>query len=275
MRAGRVHPPPVAEPQAMRQDSAIGIQGRVLFALIMREMTTRYGRNAGGYVWAVLEPAATIAIMSAVFQAIAQRPAIGTHFPVFFATGYMAFHFYLDISRAVGNAVTANRALLSFPRVTIVDAIVARFVLQFLTSTFVTALILAVLLAVFDEAVIVRYEYIALAIGLASFLGLAMGLFNAVSFAWSPTWETIFGLINRPLFIISGIFFLYEGLPEPVRAVLWWNPLMHVTALMRAGFYPAYEAGFVSPVYVVLCAAVPFLLGVMLMRTLRATLLEG
>ena len=258
----------------MRQENPIAMQGRVLFALIMREMTTRYGRNAGGYIWAVLEPAATIAMLSFIFDFIARHPALGNHFPVFFATGYMAFHIYLDTSRAVSNAVTANRALLTFPRVTIIDTVVARFVLQLLTSIFVTALIFGALLLAFDEPVILRFEFIALSVGLAGFFGVAIGLFNCVTFAYSPTWQTVFGLLNRPIFIISGIFFLYEDLPRVAQNVLWWNPFTHVTALMRVGFYPTYEATFASPAYVVACAAVPFLLGVMLMRAMRGTLLE-
>ena len=30
------------------------VQARVLFALLMREMTTRFGRSAGGYLWALI-----------------------------------------------------------------------------------------------------------------------------------------------------------------------------------------------------------------------------
>ena len=259
----------------MRLESRLVMQGRVLFALIMREMTTRYGRNAGGYIWAVLEPAATIALLSTIFGFVARHPALGTHFPVFFATGYMAFHVYLDTSRAIGSAATANRALLTFPRVTVIDAVLARFVLQLLTSVFVTTLILGGLVMVFDEQIILRLEAIALSIALAAFFGVAIGLFNCITFAYSPTWQTVFNLLNRPMFMISGIFFLYEDLPRAAQDILWWNPFIHITALMRVGFYPTYEASFASPAYVLACATAPFLLGVLLMRAMRGTLLES
>ena len=39
---------------------------RVVFALIIREMSTTYGRSAGGYIWAILEPVGAIALMSLV-----------------------------------------------------------------------------------------------------------------------------------------------------------------------------------------------------------------
>jgi capsular polysaccharide transport system permease protein len=76
------------------------------------------------------------------------------------------------------------------------------------------------------------------------------------------------------MFLISGIFFLYEDLPRVAQEVLWWNPFLHVTALMRVGFYPTYDASFASPAYVVGCATVPFLLGIMMMRAMRGTLIE-
>lgn len=258
----------------MREESRIAMQGRVLFALIMREMTTRYGRNAGGYVWAVLEPAGTLAMLSLVFSFIARRPALGDSFPIFFATGYMAFHFYMDISRAVSAAVTSNRALLTFPRVTIMDTILARFLLQVVTISFVTFVIFAVLLTIFDDQIVIDFRHIFRAIALASFLGLSVGVLNSVLFTWSPTWQTTFGIINRPLFLISGVFFTYEDMPRALQDILWWNPLIHVTATMRAGFYPIYDPAWVSSTYVIFFAAVPFLAGVLLMRALRAKMLE-
>jgi len=67
---------------------------------------------------------------------------------------------------------------------------------------------------------------------------------------------------------------LYEAVPAGAQAVLWWNPLVHVTALMRAGFYPTYEPTFVSPVYVMLFALAPLALGVLLLRVLKARMLD-
>jgi capsular polysaccharide transport system permease protein len=240
----------------------------------MREMTTRYGRNAGGYIWAVLEPAGTLAMLSLVFSAMARKPALGDNFPIFFATGYMAFHFYMDISRVISAAVTANRALLTFPRVTIMDTIIARFMLQLLTICFVSLIIFTILLSILDDQIVIDFRYIFLSIGLSAFLGLSVGVLNSVLFTWSPTWQTTFGIVNRPLFLISGVLFLLEDMPRAIQELLWWNPLIHVTAIMRQGFYPIYQPNWISTPYVLLFSAVPFLMGVMMMRALRAKMLE-
>ncbi|ASY66273.1 hypothetical protein SJ05684_b52910 (plasmid) [Sinorhizobium sojae CCBAU 05684] len=50
----------------------------------------------------------------------------------------------------------------------------------------------------------------------AAVLGLGIGTINIVMFARSALYEQIFGMINRPLFMISGVFFLPENLPAPI-----------------------------------------------------------
>jgi capsular polysaccharide transport system permease protein len=251
------------------------MQLRVLFALILREMSTRYGRSAGGYLWAIIEPAGTVALLTLVFAQIARQPPLGDNFAMFFATGYLAFHVYMDVSRSVSASVKVNRALLSFPRVTMLDTIIARFVLQALTSVVVFAVVVAGVALATGAQVSLDLAYVLAALGLALLLGLGMGAINCVLFAFSPTWERVFGVINRPLFLISGAFFLLEDLPLPLRAALWWNPLIHVTSAMRRGFYPYYEASAFSPAFVLIAALGPLMFGVLLLRTLRGRMLDG
>ena len=48
---------------------------------------------------------------------------------------------------------------------------------------------------------------------------------------------------SRPLFLLSGILYLYDSVPTAFQAILWWNPMVHVIGLMRSGFYGSYDAG--------------------------------
>lgn len=258
----------------MRAGSRLGVQLRVLFALVMREMATRYGKTAGGYVWAVADPVIFILMMAAIFSEFAHAPPLGEHFALFYASGYMAFHIYLDISGAVSGSVQFNRPLFSFPRVTPLDTVLARFILQFLTCCIVTAILFGGLLTFSDDQVAVDPGPIMLAMALAALLGFGVGALNCVLFAYSPTWQRIFNLINRPLFIVSGVFVLQEDLPQAAQDILWWNPLNHVVALMRSGFYASYEAAFASPLYVILFALAALTVGAGLLRALSGEILE-
>jgi capsular polysaccharide transport system permease protein len=250
------------------------IFGRVLFALIMREMATRYGRSAGGYLWALLDPLGFIILMSFIFSQITRNPPIGDSFPLFYATGYMAFHFYVDISGIVSGSIQLNRPLLAFPRVNLLDTILARFILQFLTISFVSTVILTGFILYDGAQIRMDAGPILLSVCLASFLGLGVASINVTLFIYFETYQKIFSLINRPLFLISGIFFTFESMPVSVQEFLWWNPLVHVTALMRSGFYPIYEPSFVSPVYVLIFATIPLIIGILLLRLLRSDIIE-
>ena len=225
---------------------------RVLVALMLREMATRYGRSPLGWLWAVLEPAGFVALLALLFAAIAHTPPLGRSFALFYATGYIAFHMVIDIAGAAGRAVQVNRPLLAFPPVTPLDAVLARLVLQALTGVAVAGLILGLLIALGDgERAGIRLDPgpLIAAAGLAVLLGLGIGLVNAWAFALSKTWELAWGIISRPLFLVSCVFYTYAGLPAAAREVLWWNPVVHVVGLVRAGVYPVHDGTHLSPGY--------------------------
>ena len=79
---------------------------------------------------------------------------------------------------------------------------------------------------------------------------LGVGTINCAIFGLFPLWEVIWSIITRPLFLASGIFFLYDDLPPLAQDILWYNPLIHITGLMRTGFYPTYSAPYINELFV-------------------------
>ena len=63
------------------------------------------------------------------------------------------------------------------------------------------------------------------------------------------SWQAALAILNRPLFLISCVFFIFEAVPQPYRDMLWFNPLVHVAGYMRDGYYPFYQPSYVSLVY--------------------------
>lgn len=250
------------------------IQFRVLFALVMREMTTRFGKSSGGYLWAVVEPVGMIALLSFVFLQIARTPPLGQSFPLFFATGFLVFQTWREIASNIGAAIRGNRPLLAFPRVTLIDTLLARFLLQLITSLFVGAVVLGGLIAYDGDNVALDVAPILTSIAFTALLGLGIGTLNAVLFIFFSIYERIYGIITRPLFLISGVFFTYENMPFNVQNVIWWNPLIHLTGYFRTGIYPIYEADYVSLIYVLVFALAPLFIGLLLLRALKTGILE-
>lgn len=224
-------------------------------------------------MWAVMDPVFTIAILTAVFSAIAHVPPLGRSFALFFSTGYAAFYMYRSTSEQVSAAVEANKALLNYPVVTPYDTVIARILLQVATLFVVNLLLFGVLY------MLVPFERISLGpIILASLisvsLGAGVGISNIVWFHLSSTYQQIWGIVNRPSFIVSGVFFLPETIPSPFREYLMWNPLVHIIGLFRKGFYPTYRANYVDLTYIVGLAVFSIVFGLTLVWVFDGKLRE-
>ena len=222
---------------------------RTVTALILREMSTTYGRSPGGYIWAVLEPVGAITVLTLGFSLVFHAPALGSSFILFYATGYLPFSMYNMLANAVSRSLFFSKALLAYPGVTYVDALLARFLLNWLTQMMVLYIVITGILVLQDTRAILEFGPILKSLAMVAVLGAGVGTMNCFLFGMFPVWEQIWSIVNRPLFIISGVFFLYDDLPTPVQNIIWFNPLLHATGLMRKGFYPTYEASYISLAY--------------------------
>lgn len=247
---------------------------RTIAALMLREMGSTYGRNPGGYLWAFIEPLAAIAVMALAFSVFLRSPPIGTSFILFFATGFLPYGLYMTIAQCTQSALRYSRQLLAYPRVTWLDAVLARFLLNGLTEVAVIVTVWVGILVFADTHATIRVWPLVNALTLAMLGGLGIGLVNALLMGLFPIWGVFWGIISRPLFFASGIFFLYESLPPGLQAVLWFNPLFHVTALARSGFYGSYDAAFVSLPYCYGIALALIAVGLICMRAWYKVVLE-
>lgn len=247
---------------------------RVIGALAIREMGARFGRSSGGYLWAIAEPLGGILLLSVAFSLALRTPPLGVSFVLFYATGIIPFNMFSTMSRGVAQAASANRGLLSYPVVTLLDAVVAKVLLSGLTVIVTGALLLACIILL--NGLNVRLDLGAAALGMlmAMSLGVGVGMVNCVLFGFFPTWRNIWTVLTRPLFLLSGIFFIVESAPPSAQEVLWYNPIMHAIATMRRGFYATYHPDYVSYPYVFGVALSLILIGAYLMRRHEVFLIE-
>lgn len=247
---------------------------RAIVALILREMSTRYGRSPGGYIWAVLEPLGGILILSLGFSLLLRSPSLGNSFLLFYASGFLPFQVYSSLSAFVARSIQFSQSLLFYPAVTWIDALIARFVLNALTGLLVSYVLMTGILVMVDTQTVLDMIPMLQAMGLAMILGLGVGAMNCALFGLVSAWNQIWKIATRPLFIVSGVIFLYEDMPESVQAILWWNPLMHITGLMRRGVYSTYGADYVSVTYVAGVSLVCLVLGLVLLGRYHRELLN-
>lgn len=247
---------------------------RTVIALMLREMQTTYGRSAAGYIWAVVEPAAGIALLSFIFSLGFRSPPFGTNFAIFYATGMIPFLFFNDIAGKVAGSLKFSRQLLAYPAVTFVDALIARILVNSLTQFMVAYIVFTVILVAFDTKTTLDLSKIALSLGMTLSVAVGIGTLNCFLTLRFETWPIIWGVMTRPLFLISCIFFVFDTIPLPYRDWLWYNPLVHVVGEMRSAFYPGYDAPYVSVSYVMTVATICLLAGLVFLRRYHRDLLN-
>lgn len=249
-------------------------RARTITALILREMSSRYGKSPGGYVWAIIEPMGMIIVLSFGFSLLLRSPSLGNSFILFYATGYLAYIMFLKLSQVVASSLTFSRQLLTYPAVGWIDAVAARIILNVLTNVLIAYLLLAGILMLVDNRVVLDFGHILRAYGMAMTLGIGAGMVNAVVIGFFPVWQTIWGVITRPLFLASGVIHIYEELPPFAANILIYNPLMHVSGEVHQGFYPMYNPQYVDRTYVMVIGLILCALGLMLMRRFNKRILR-
>jgi len=247
---------------------------RSIIALMLREMGSTYGQSPGGYIWAILQPIGLILILSIGFSLLIRSPSLGTSFLLFYATGYLAYDIYNQLMRKIITALKYSKAMLTYPRVIWLDAILARFFLNSLTLLTVFCIVITAILIFVNTRTVLSVEPILLGLCISLIFGLGIGMVNCLLIGLFPVWDVIWKILTRPMFIASGVLFIFEDMPPAAQSILWWNPMMHATGLIRTGFYPNYHASYVSLVY---CFGISLLLitaGLVFLRAYHENILQ-
>lgn len=245
--------------------AGLRVQGRVIFALIMRESQTRFGRNNLGYLWALIEPTFLLAAFWGLFYFMGREAPSGMDPVPFLVTGIVAFMALRDTANRLSNAIDANLALLLFPQVTSLDLLLGRWLLE--SATFVVVFFMMIFAAhvmgysdLPDRpfyVLIAIFAIMALAFGIGVTLGTLTSLYPFLNRIFSPLW--------RVAMFVSGIFYTMDELPSGFQTVVAYNPIAHAIDLLRTAFFSTYTSEV---------ASIPYLLGWILVSTFWGLLLE-
>src|SRR5512139_966706 len=106
------------------------IQRRVLGALLMREILTRYGRHNIGFLWLFVEPMLFTLGVTAMWTAL--KTVHGSDLPIvaFSITGYSSVLLWRNMSGRCIGALTPNLSLLYHRNVRPMDIYAARLLLE-------------------------------------------------------------------------------------------------------------------------------------------------
>jgi capsular polysaccharide transport system permease protein len=240
----------------------------VVYALALRETRTRFGAHHMGYLWAILEPALTILTFFVIFK-VAKRGVDGLDLWGFIATGVIPYTLFSNTATQVSNAISGNKPLLFYPHIQPLDLMLARVSLEFATYVVVFIVLTGGHALILQHIEVDNVLYIIIGMMMAALLGAAVGLVFCCLAEVSRVADRARGPLLRPLFWISGIFFIPEQLPEVARNVVLVNPVLHVVELVRDGYFATYNSQHLSIPYVMAWILGTLLVGLLLERGVR------
>ena len=258
----------IDRPRALLQ--ALRRQLRVIGALVLREVRTRFGSTKLGYVWAIAEPMVHVAVLSWLYVTLMRQPLAGLSIALFFLSGIVPYFLYDRTALRLSGSITANRALLHLALVKHVDVIIGRAILE-LATLIVVFLLLMAGMSVFDQLQNTQIQplILAKAIVLVWMIGIGVGATNAVLNSIFKSWSLVFRMATRPLYLLSGMFFMAERVASPLREIVWFNPLIHGVELFRSGIFPGYGSTFIDMNYLIGWAVFSVLFGLAFERVMR------
>ena len=253
---------------------SLNVMARVIHAVMLREARTRYGSSNLGYLWALVDPLVQLAVFVWIFSLLGRTSPVPAPIQVFFVTGIVPLFFWRGAVGQAASAVGASLGLLSYPQVMPSDIIIARLLLEAATTVIVLFLFVLGLHWLVDISP-ANFLDNPPQILLAS-LGLLYFTFGCAFLSSSlartlPVWTNIWGYMSRPIYLLSGIFFTLEQLPDNVRHYMLYNPVAHVVEWMRSATIPGFESDVYDPLYPLIFATFALLIGLVIDRILLLT----
>jgi capsular polysaccharide transport system permease protein len=242
---------------------------QVVYALILRETRTRFGTHRLGYVWALAEPIIFIATFATMYLVVGRLVPMGLDTISFLTTGFIPFGLFRESAQRSLNAIGANRGLLFYPHVRPLDLVLSRIILEFATQVVVFVIIMTALCLYQWNFPNVDLLKVLVGFLLAFGLGASLGLVFCGLTVFSPTVERLLGPALRPLFWASGLFYAPSSLPESVRTLLLYNPMVHAIEFVRDGWFEQYHPAEVTIEYPLTWIGVLLLVGLSLERVAR------
>jgi ABC-type polysaccharide/polyol phosphate export permease len=216
---------------------SFGVQIRVIKALVLREMITRFGRHNIGFLWMFVEPM-MFSIGITILWSYTGGHSKGI-IPVagFALTGYSSIVAWRNCVGRTSSSIKANKALLYHRMVTILDIALSRGLLEFAAVT-VSFLTLSVL---FTELGLMRLPIDPLQViigwALLGWFVITAGLIAVYLDERSEIFERVWHVAMYLTIPFTGAIWMVSWLPQSAQTILLYSPMVNAVEMLREGYF--------------------------------------
>ncbi|RLA80224.1 MAG: hypothetical protein DRG78_11380 [Epsilonproteobacteria bacterium] len=233
----------------------------VIIALFLREIQTRFASQKLGYFWAIFDAMLMVLVFAGLKSAMSKGSMPGLDFPVFLATGFLAFFLWKSIVSKSTAAFSANAALFNYVQVKPIDTIITRFLVEVLVSTMATLVFLGIGLYFDFDVSVKNFNMVILAVAWLSLFGFSLGLLSAVIGTFYETYTKILNVIMTPLLFVSALMYTVDSLPPILRELILYNPLVHFIEMIHGNYFTVLDTKYVDYMYMFYWTFIPLFLG--------------
>lgn len=249
--------------------SAITVQGRVLWALCLREIHNKRGKFRLGYLWQLIKTGFSVATFWWIREAAGFQAPQGLPAPIFLLMGFVPWHIFQDSLSMTMEAVRTNRALLTFPQITPLDLYASSALIASATEFVVMTIFLMCLsFGGYNTHIYNMFIFLSAFVGVA-LLGFGMGLVLSVLSLYFSAIAEVVPMVMRILFLTSGVFFSPSEMAVTYGSAIMWIPTANFIELLRGVFLGYDPHPLVKVDYIVWLTAIFLVLGLLLERHAR------
>lgn len=245
---------------------SFAIQIRVIKALIMREVITRYGRHNIGFLWLFLEPMLFTLGVTALWTAM--KATHGSSLPItaFALTGYSSLIVWRNCSSRAVKAIEVNHSLLYHRNVRVLDVFIARVILEIVGVT--TSMVVLTFAFTAMGLVNLPADVFTIVIGwlLMAWFAFALSLIVGAASERSEIIERVWHIFTYLMFPLSGAAFMVDWFPKNIQDLVLWVPMVHGTEMIRHGYFGVEVRTYENPAYFALINTLMLFVGLALLR---------
>lgn len=247
------------------------VQFRVIGALILRELHTRYGRENIGYLWIIIEPM-IFAVGIGILHSGSGLSEFGISDikPVPFAiVGYSTFIIFRNIIGRASGTIEANAPLLYHRMVSLFDMLLSRTLLETAGIMVSVFILLFLSFCIGQGNLPVRPSYIILGQFYLMWFSFAISMIVCAATYENPTLERLMHPLTYFAMPLANIFVMMEWIPNPYRKWLEWSPLAQCTEIVRYGQFESASNKYFNFNYLSIVCIIFTLIGLLSLRVVR------
>jgi capsular polysaccharide transport system permease protein len=250
------------------------VQCRVVGAVLMRELHTRFGRDNIGYLWMFVEPMLLAGAVSGLHLAVHQKLAYGMGVVPFYLSGYTPFLLFRQVVNRAPATIESNRTLLYHRQISVFDLLFARTLLDFIGTALALFTLLGLATALGVSEMPDRPILVFFGLFLMFWLSLAISMPLCAAGVFSNTVERFVHPATYIMLPLSGVFFIAESVPPTYRDFLLIAPVLHVTQLIRMGQFGSFDSRYCDIPYVIVwCVGLTFV-GLLSLQMIKSRVFE-